>query len=102
MSQRIFDSLADHKPLDFYEPERHFAVDMSLMPGPNIDLESLRQSAIQSIERAKKEPAMTQSANALANISVETLVQMHGVDRETATQSMRVALGKLCAFRCKI
>jgi hypothetical protein len=91
--QAMFDSLAGRKPLRFYEPAQHFAVDISLMSDPNVDLESLRQRGIHSLELAKREPAVTESANALANIAVETLVQMHGVDRETATQSIRTALG---------
>ena len=94
LRQAMFDSLAGRKPLRFYEPEQHFSVDASLLSDPDVDLEELRQRAIHSVELAKKEPAVTESANALANIAVETLMQMHGVDREMAAHSIRAALGR--------
>ena len=49
-------------------------------------------AAKQDIERCKKEDALYEDAQHLIDISVKTLMQMHGVDRQNAIYWIRNAI----------
>lgn len=51
------------------------------------------EAAAQDIERCEKEDAMWESATSLVNIAIETHMQLHGVDRQTAAYWVNSALG---------
>jgi hypothetical protein len=56
-----------------------------------VDVFPTEEAAKQDIERCKKEDAMYETAQLLVDISVKTLMQMHGVDRQTALYWIRSA-----------
>ena len=49
------------------------------------------EEAKQDIDRCKKQDALYETAQHLVDISVKTLMQMHGVDRKTALYWIRSA-----------
>jgi hypothetical protein len=52
--------------------------------GETVDTYPNEEAARQEIERCKREDAMWSTAKSLIDISIETLMQKYGIDRETA------------------
>lgn len=54
---------------------------------------TIKEEAQKNIERCKKEEAMYKTAKLLVNTAVKTLIQLHGIDRETAERGIRDVMG---------
>ena len=51
------------------------------------------QEALQNIERCKKEDAIAETAHLLVENAIKALVQVNGLDRDTAERAIRDAMG---------
>jgi len=51
------------------------------------------EEAQQSIERCKKEHAISETAHLLMENAIKALMQLNGVDRDTAERAIRDAMG---------
>ena len=60
--------------------------------GETVDTYPNEEAARQDIERCQREDAMWSTAKTLINISIETLMQKHGIDRETARHWISIAI----------
>lgn len=58
-----------------------------------VDTFSTEEAAQHDIERCQKEDALYEDAQYLMDISIKTLMQRHGIDRETAAYWVNSALG---------
>jgi len=56
-----------------------------------VDVFPTEEAAAQDIERCQREDSMYETAQLLVDISVKTLMQMHGIDRQTALYWIRSA-----------